>query len=557
MSINKKLLMYSCMLIAVTVLLVSVLIVNMRGIQSSNDDVMPKIIALEESNLHYIELENAVNEYANLITVKQPKSVTESIQQQLESTYAAIEQNNVIIERLITTDLERTQFEEFREKSDMLKQNLQQAISEQNAITVRTELARFAGPLNDLYMLKMYAATEYDVLQSNLQRGISTAIWIAVIGITVLIFIGGVFTLFMTRQITRPLNALAKNAERIAAGELTVEPLHYKGNDEIGALNTAFTKMAQQLKELLTSISVASDHIDDLTDILLVENKQLKDVSEHVTESTNRLSVGSNDIAISMDSAMTLVTKMGTDFVMYVDTSNESVSRSQHAAEAIQSSQGAILEQQQLIEKNIETTATINEVSERFLEQTAQIETMAQVVSSIADQTNLLALNASIEAARAGEHGKGFAVVAEEVRKLAEQSNTSTKEIFDIVGQIKLGIEEMAYSVREGVQIASEQKTSINVTTNAFSLIEEQVALIMKDIQSVANNMQNSQKLGDEVLEHIGSIHNVIEETATSSEEISEATEHQLQAIDHVVEKVSSLQDLTSHLNDTVKQFKM
>lgn len=557
MSINKKLLLFAGLLITVSVILISVLIVNMTSIQSSNADVMPKIMALEDANVQYIELEQIISDFANAITVKQPPSVMESVQSELEKTYALIEEDSAIVKQLIQSETELAQFNAFVEKSETLKQALQEAIASQNAINVRTELARFPGPLNDLYMLKMYATTEYELVQETLRDRIATAIWSAVVGITVLIVIGGFFTWFMTLQITKPLNELARNAERIASGELTVEPLSYRGRDEIGALNDSFTKMAQQLREILTSISNATNHIDDLTDGLLEENKQLKGMSEHVTSATNQLSIGSYEIAGSMDNAMDLVQKMDTGFTEYVKTSVESVERSQHAVETMQSSQEAIFQQQQLIEKNIETTSTISEVSERFLEQTAQIEMMAQVVSSIADQTNLLALNASIEAARAGEQGKGFAVVAEEVRKLAEQSNTSTKEIFEVVRDIKLGINEMAHSVREGVQIANEQNASIHVTTDAFRLIEEQVALIMRDIQSVASNMQNSKELGQNVLTHIGSIHGVIEETATSSEEISQSTEQQLQAIDTVVHNVSSLQDLTNRLKETVKQFKM
>ncbi|MEG6520579.1 globin-coupled sensor protein [Desulfotomaculum sp. 1211_IL3151] len=71
------------------------------------------------------------------------------------------------------------------------------------------------------------------------------------------------------------------------------------------------------------------------------------------------------------------------------------------------------------------------------------IGSVAEIIDDIAEQTNMLSLNASIEAARAGDHGRTFAVVAQEVRKLAQRSSQSAKDIAQMVASNQQVIEKM------------------------------------------------------------------------------------------------------------------
>lgn len=155
------------------------------------------------------------------------------------------------------------------------------------------------------------------------------------------------------------------------------------------------------------------------------------------------------------------------------------------------------------------------------------IGNIIHVINGISDQTTLLALNASIEAARAGEAGKGFAVVAEEVRKLSEQSATSTSEISNIIEDIQQEIEKSVLAIQKTDTIVLSNKEIMKETQEFFNNIVNKIIQISDGITSVNNiilNMENSKNL---LISKIDSIANVSSLTAAASEEICATIQEQ------------------------------
>jgi methyl-accepting chemotaxis protein len=549
MTIRKKLWLHSFLSLIASIILMGFIIGNMLSIEATNKDIVPVLLTVEKLEASMKSAKQSLNNAAYNMTEGNKQEVLT----QIETT-----------EKLISKLEKSLKQKEFHALLAKAKQKFAEvhtesldALEHRDASETRRQAMRIEGAINDIYTLQLYTNDYYNELQRDLQAQIRFVIWTAMFGSIALIVLSGAVSLRLTRSITNPLRQLAKNATEIAGGNLLVERIDYKRDDELGALNTAFHTMVDELKRLLRSVEVASQQVETFAKEIETDNKMLMEINRQVALSTNELSAGAQSISEELQQAVQQIEKIDDTFAKTVERTEQTAHYSEAAVKAIQHGQKAIEQQVRFIRESNEATLSIEQATNEFMSYAANIEQMAKAVSDMAEQTNLLALNAAIEAARAGEAGKGFAVVAEEVRKLAEQSAQATKQIFETVSHIKRGVASVSEAVARGVNIAEQQSQSIEMTTEAFAEIEGKVAGISANIQALVDDVAISKQLEEKVLQNVESISAVVEQSAAGSEEIAASMSEQLTAFENMVEKVTKLRQLTDELHEVMAKFRM
>lgn len=293
---------------------------------------------------------------------------------------------------------------------------------------------------------------------------------ISIIFIIIAVIVTICVAVAFTRSVTRPIQTLLASTRKIADGDLRT-PVEISGADEMTELQTATATMLASLKGTIQHISDSSG--------------QLASAAEEMSSITKESNAGIQRQSMETEQAATAVNEM-TAAVEEVARNAVSASHSTQASErSAQTGQERVSQTIASLEKLSATVERTGVEVEGLASQAQHIAKVLDVIGSIADQTNLLALNAAIEAARAGEQGRGFAVVADEVRALAHRTQTSTREIEQMIQGIQKGSTLAVQSMRQSSQeagatllVAHEAGVAIQQITASISDINERNLLI-------------------------------------------------------------------------------
>lgn len=427
-----------------------------------------------------------------------------------------------------------------------------------------TGIAKADQEIRDIDVLLQQKGQALQDLQTTLTNQKSTdisdsanrLIILTFVILVIAIIVGFIIAIYYGSKLSAPIKQMRDSASRIADGDLTEEDIVIDTKDELTELAEAFNKMKHNLLELVHKVQQGADHVATSSvqvstgaSEIALSTEQGSKVLDNVKQLTTQAVNGVIEAATAMEDMAIGVSRIAESSTTVADFARQA---SQNVTEGNKTVEKAVVQMNEIHHSVSKTSNLVKQLGENSKE----IGNIISVIDEISNQTNLLALNAAIEAARAGEAGKGFAVVADEVRNLAEQTASSTKQVSDLIMEIQSSTAEVVKATDTEMRQVEKGIEVVQFAGDTFKKILDEIEQISSQIEDISASIEEISATSEEVAASSDETEKMARQTGEGVSNVAKSAQQRIDAMHEITNFAKELSETAGELQTLLKTFK-